>query len=82
MEVAIEDLPGATIWTQAGSREQAGRTVRAIVPADALAKLRIFVAAPSGGEARDAITFTVRALDREGGGDRAEVWFERPGAGR
>ena len=82
MEVAIEDLPGATIWTQAGSREQAGRTVRAIVPADSLAKLRIFVAAPSGGEARDAITFTVRALDREGGGDRAEVWFERPGAGR
>jgi hypothetical protein len=80
MEVAIEGLPGAVIWTQSGRREQAGRSIRTTVPADALARLRIFVAAPRGGEARDAIAFTVRALDEEGGGDRVDAWFERPGA--
>ena len=79
MEVAIDGLPGAAIWAQGGRRDEAGRTVRTTVAADSLAKLRIFVAAPNGGEARDAIAFTVRALDAEGGADRTDSWFERPG---
>lgn len=79
MEVAIDGLPGAAIWAQGDRREEAGRTVRTTVPADSLAKLRIFVAAPNAGEARDAIAFTVRAIDAEGGADRTDSWFERPG---
>ena len=78
VEVAIEGLPNAVIWSETGSRERGGRTVRTTVPADALAKLRIFVAAPSGGEERDPIAFAVRALDSEGGSDRTETHFERP----
>ncbi len=78
MEVAIQGLPGAVIWTQGGNRDSAGTSIRTDVPADALAKLRIFVAAPAGAEQRDDFTFTVRALDREGGDHSTEAVFERP----
>ena len=76
--VTFEGLPGAVIWTETGSREGAGREVRTLVAPDALAKLRIFVAAPGGSDGRQA-AFTVRALDAEGGGDRVGVAFEGPG---
>jgi polyferredoxin len=79
MEVAVDGLPGAVIWTGAAERGAAGSSVRTRVPADALAKLRIFVAAPSGGEERDDFAFTVRALDAEREADSTEARFERPG---
>ena len=79
MEVGIEGLDGAVIWTGAGDREGAGVSVRTRVPADALEKLRIFVAAPARGEGRDDFTFTVRALDGEAEADSIEARFERPG---
>ena len=82
MEVSIAGLEDAVLWTQGGSRETASRTVTVDAPADALAKLRIFLAAPSGGEARDDFHFTVRALDPEGGSDSAEAVFERPDTGQ
>ena len=78
MEVAIEGLPGGVMWLEGGNRDLAGRTVRTTVPPDSLAKLRIFVAAPGGGEAHDAIAFAVRALDSEAGNDSTEAFFERP----
>jgi polyferredoxin len=79
MEVAITGLSGAVIWTGGGDRDSSGTSVRTRVPADSLEKLRIFVAAPGGGEARDDFAFTVRALDGEGGTDSTEARFERPG---
>jgi len=75
--VRLEGLPGAVMWTETGSRETGGREIRATVPADALAKLRVFVAAPGAGSGDEAV-FAVRALDAEGGGDRIEIQFERP----
>jgi cytochrome c oxidase accessory protein FixG len=78
MEIGLSGLPGARLWTDAGSREGAAATLRTNVPADALAKLRIFVTAPGGGQGRQDFTFTVRALDREGGGDTTAARFERP----
>jgi cytochrome c oxidase accessory protein FixG len=82
MEVAVTGLSGAVIWTGAGDRDSAGISVRTRVPPDALEKLRIFVAAPAGGEARDDFAFTVRALDGEGGANSTEARFERPGTGQ
>ncbi len=82
MEVAVEGLPGAVIWTAGGDREDGATSLRTSVPADALAKLRIFVAAPSGGEERGDFAFTVRALDGEDGVDSTEARFERPGTGQ
>ena len=80
MEVSLQGLPGGVLWSDGGSREAATRTVRTTVPADALAKLPIFVAAPGGGEARQEFAFTVRAADG-GESDQVEAVFERPGNG-
>lgn len=77
VRLTLEGLPGAVMWAETGSREAGGRSLNATVPADALQKLRIFVAAPAGEERREA-TFVVRALDAEGGGDRVDVTFEGP----
>jgi cytochrome c oxidase accessory protein FixG len=79
MEVAVTGLPGAVLWTQGGDRATAGTSVRATVPADALAKLPIFVAAPGEGEARHDFSFTVRTAGGEES-DSTEAVFERPGA--
>ncbi|MGZ8361193.1 MAG: cytochrome c oxidase accessory protein CcoG [Allosphingosinicella sp.] len=77
VSVTLEGLPGAVIWGEGGNRETAGREVRATVAPDALAKLRIFVAARPSDDHQEA-AFIVRALDAEGGSDRVEVTFEGP----
>jgi polyferredoxin len=78
MEVVVEGLPGAVMWTDGGSRETAGRAVRATVPADRLEKIRLFLAAPAAAHGREDFAFAVRALDREGGTDSVAAHFERP----
>ena len=78
VEVRVTGLPGAKMWTGAGSREQAKATVTTIVPPDSVAKLRLFLLLPSAGPAREDFAFTVRAMDREGGGDSEAARFERP----
>ena len=77
VRITLEGLPGAVMWAEAGRRETATRSLEATVPADALQKLRIFVAAPAGEERREA-AFAVRALDAEEEGARVEVTFEGP----
>ena len=76
-ELSLDGLRGAVVWTQGGGRETAGNSVRTTVPADALAKLPIFVAAPGGGEERQEFAFAVRSVDgRES--DSTKAVFERP----
>ena len=58
--------------------ESATRTVKVVVPPDSLKKTRLFVAASAKGETQD-FTFTVHALDAEGGSASDDVTFERPG---
>jgi len=82
MEIGIERLAGAVMWTDAGRRETARTSVRVDVPADRVSSTRLFVAAPAEGETHQTLIFTVRAIDEEGGGDREESFFERPGAGQ
>jgi polyferredoxin len=82
MEVSLEGLEGAFMWDEQGSREAAVRNVRTLVPADRLAKLRLFVMAPSQGQGSDDFAFRVRALDKEGGGAGTGARFERPEQGR
>jgi cytochrome c oxidase accessory protein FixG len=78
VEVALFGLPGGVMWMEGMSRDEGSGSVRAQVPADALAKLRIFVVAPNEGEERQAFAFAVRALDAEGGADETKTFFERP----
>jgi len=78
-EVGLSGLDGGVMWTETGSREQAGTAVSTRVAPDSLGKLRIFVAAPRSAEGgQDPFHFTVRALDAEGGSDSTEAVFERP----
>ena len=78
-EVKLEGLPGGVLWTTSGSREAAGTTVRTVVPADSLAKLPIFVAAPGRGEESEPFAFTARTMSR-GAQETAstDANFERP----
>jgi len=68
----------AVIWTEQGSREAATRTIRLTVPADQVAKVPLFLAAPAPEDEHTPITFTARALDREGGVASVSSVFERP----
>ena len=78
MEVGLSGLPGALMWDDAGSRDRAAPTMRTMVSADSVAKLRVFLVQPPAGPARQDFHFTVRGVDREGGGDREPARFERP----
>jgi cytochrome c oxidase accessory protein FixG len=80
VEISLQGLDDAALWDETGSRKAAQPSIRLIVPADSVAKTRIFVAAPGTGHEREDFTFVVRALDREGGGDREPARFERPRA--
>lgn len=78
MEIGVEGLPGALLWTDGGSREAAAPTIRVEAAADGVQKVRIFVVAPGAGEQRSTIRFTVRALDAQGGANGDDTQFERP----
>ncbi|HKX22575.1 MAG TPA: FixG Ig-like domain-containing protein, partial [Rhizorhapis sp.] len=80
MEISLSGLPGAVLWAEGESREQAARSVRVTVPADSVAKSRVYIALPAEGPQRTDFAFTVRALDREGGSSSDETHFERPEA--
>ncbi|WP_326523850.1 4Fe-4S dicluster domain-containing protein [Sphingomonas sp.] len=82
MEIAIRGLDGAVMWGENGSRETAARSVRLPVGPDQVGRTRIFVVAPAAGEPREDIEIVVRALDREGGQDADQSYFERPGTGQ
>ncbi|MDF0544198.1 cytochrome c oxidase accessory protein CcoG [Sphingobium sp. H39-3-25] len=78
MQIGIAGLLGAQMWTDEGTREGAAPTLNTTVPADSVAKLRVFVAAPAAGAHRQDFSFTIRAQDKEGGTDSEPASFERP----
>jgi cytochrome c oxidase accessory protein FixG len=78
MRVAFDGLAGARIWTDRDDPAHARSSVETRVPADSVAKLRLFISAPAAGPQRQDFRFTVRALDREAGGDATTARFERP----
>ncbi len=77
VEISIAGVNGV-LWNEAGAREAATRTVRMTVGADQVARDQLFVAVPAGGAQRSDVTFTVRALDREGGSASDHSFLEKP----
>ncbi|SEN28175.1 cytochrome c oxidase accessory protein FixG [Sphingomonas gellani] len=77
VEVSIAGAPGI-LWDEHGERTGAGRSVRLRVEPDKVAKAQMFVAADAAGAPRADMTFTVRALDAEGGEATDTSFFERP----
>ena len=77
MQVALEGLPGAVMWSDDTSQDKAARMLVRRVGADLADPVRVYVAAPAGTVAQD-FSFTLKALDAEGGGDTHEAHFDAP----
>ncbi|MYL99671.1 cytochrome c oxidase accessory protein CcoG [Novosphingobium sp. FGD1] len=77
MEIVVEGLPGAVMWTGDTARQQASARLLRMVPADATQPLRVYVVAPSGTRARD-FAFTVQAVGEPGEADRSAATFDTP----
>jgi cytochrome c oxidase accessory protein FixG len=80
MKLALEGLPGAVMWTDTMGRDQAARSFTTTVPADAIAPVRVYVAAPAGTHEGE-LAFAMAAQDKEGGSDRVETRFDAPETG-
>ncbi len=80
--VSVSGLPGAVLWTDAGSREKAGQHIELALPADSVTSVKLFVAAPAIGPARQEFTIGTRGLDGDPRGDSDIIQFDRPEAGQ
>ncbi|MFA7585777.1 MAG: cytochrome c oxidase accessory protein CcoG [Novosphingobium sp.] len=77
MEIGLQGLPQAVMWTDDMPREAANRTLQRTVAADQADPVRVYVVAPEGVSERD-FSFTLRALDKEGGSDTHKTHFDSP----
>ena len=79
MEIGLDGLPGAVMWTNDMPRSAAARTLRRRVGADQAEPVRVYVVAPRDAGPQE-FAFTLRALDAEGGSDSHKARFDAPGA--
>jgi polyferredoxin len=78
MEVAIDGLPGAVMWSEDMPRSAAARTIVREVPADETETMRAYVVVPPGTQDQD-FTFALRSLDEAREHDTGEAHFDAPG---
>ncbi len=78
MEIALEGLPGALMWTDAIPRSDAAATQRVEVPADAIKAVRAYVLVPPGTTGQ-AFSFRLTSLDEQRETDTQETTFNAPG---
>lgn len=78
VDVYVEGLPGAVVWTPAGKREFATQHIHFAVAPDAVHKVQLFVAAPAEGPEHSAFTISTIARTGDKSGDSDTVVFERP----
>ncbi len=78
MEIAIEGLPGAVMWTDTIRREDAAPTQTIDVGPDQTRSVRAYVMVPAGTPATD-FAFNLTSLDAQGEQDTAEARFTAPG---
>ena len=77
MEIGLLGLEGATMWTDSTSRASAARTLIRTVSPDQADPVRVYVIAPRGTAPQD-FSFTLRALDSQGGSDAHHTHFDAP----
>ncbi len=77
MEVQIEGLEGAVMWSDDMARKDAARILRRDVPPDATLALRAYVVAPQGTASQD-FAFRLTALSEPRESDRSEARFQAP----
>ena len=81
LEIAIDGLPGAVMWTDTGRRASAARTQVKTVPADEVLAVRAYLVAPEGTSTQD-FAFTVTSRDEQQETARAETRFDTPEGGQ
>jgi len=80
--VTVSGLPGAAVWTEGGTREGAGQAITLTLSPDSVTSLKLFIAAPGAGPARQDFTISTRGLDGDPRGDSDIIQFDRPEAGQ
>ena len=80
--VTVDGLPGAALWTEAGSREAAEQRIEIALAPDSVTRVRLFVAAPGDGPSRQDFIIATRGLDGDPRGDSDIIQFDRPEAGQ
>ena len=78
MEVSLEGLPGALLWTDTIPQDAAARQQVIEVPADLTRTVRAYVAAPSG-TAQQNFSFVLTSKDEQAERDSEETLFNAPG---
>jgi cytochrome c oxidase accessory protein FixG len=78
VDVYVEGLPGAVVWTPEGKREFATQHIHFAVEPDAVHKVQLFVAAPAEGPEHSEFTISTIARTGDESGDSDAVVFERP----
>ena len=76
--VSVSGLASAALWTEAGSRKAAGQRIEVALAPDSVTRVKLFVAAPAGGPARQDFAIATRALDGDPRGDAETIQFDRP----
>ncbi|MAG42429.1 cytochrome c oxidase accessory protein CcoG [Erythrobacter sp. SAORIC-644] len=78
MEIAVEGLPGALMWTDTIGRGDAARIQIKTVPADQVLSVRVYVVAPQGTSTQD-FSFSVTSRDEQQETATTETRFDTPG---
>ena len=78
MEIEIEGLPGAMMWSDTIRRSDAAARQTVTVAADQIETVRAYVIVPEGTQAQDFV-FRVTSLDEQRETDTAETRFSAPG---
>lgn len=78
IDIAIDGLPGATVWEGGTTRPQEQTTVRVKVSPDSVARIQLFIVAPETNSERNEFTMTVQGVDDEAPTDTEALFFERP----
>ncbi len=78
MEIGLQGLPGAVMWSDDMARASASRTLHRKVASDTADPVRVYVIAPARTH-EQAFSFTVRALDQAGGTSARQARFDAPG---
>ena len=78
MEIAMQNLPGAVMWTDTIGRGAAARTQVKTVPADQVLAVRAYVVAPQGTSTQD-FSFSVTSRDEQQESAKVETRFDTPG---
>ncbi len=77
MEIAIEGVPDAAMWTDTIAYTDAAAVQTVTVPADLVRQVRAYVSAPAG-TIPQTLTFRVTSLDQQRETDAVETRFDAP----